>query len=205
MILKRLVFPLISGDGNTTPTGLVAGRSHFVLNELAKRHWCSFSGVFFWHPGHVHRTERWLWRCRPARRGGRGRNAGGRCTSGDVRIRRSNQRGFLSLLHGLKLQSGVLDFASGLGELLSRLRQFFGQVSRHFGDLLGDLFCHMIPKPSELHLNFRVDAVQFVVEVAVPHLGAAELNLFDIPYSRSTTSRWPPLEAACNAVRPPPY
>jgi hypothetical protein len=71
----------------------------------------------------------------------------------------------------LKLQSGILELAAGLGELLSRLRQFFGQLGCHFGHLLGDvlgnLFCHLIPKLSELHLNFSVDGVQFVVEVKV--------------------------------------
>jgi hypothetical protein len=63
----------------------------------------------------------------------------------------------------LKLQPSVLELAAGLGKLLSRLRQFFGQLGRHFGDLI----CHMIPKFSELKQKFRLDDVQFVVAVMV--------------------------------------
>ncbi len=65
----------VSGDGNTTPAGLVARRSHFILNELAKCHWCSLSDVFLWHPGRIHRAERRLRRRRPTCGGGRAGNA----------------------------------------------------------------------------------------------------------------------------------
>ena len=131
----------ISSDGHTPSARLVAGRSHFVLKELAKRQWCSLSDVFLRHSGHVHRTERRLQRRRPACRGGRGQNAGRRGTPGDVCIRWPSRSSSLSL-HSLKLQPSVLELATGLGKLLSRLRQFFGQLGRHFGNLL----CHIIPK-----------------------------------------------------------
>jgi hypothetical protein len=76
----------------------------------------------------------------------------------------------LSLFHGLKLQSGVLELTAGSGKLLSRLRQFFGQLGRHLGDLLCDDF-------SELHLNFCLDDVQFVVEVTIRGLLCASDSL----------------------------
>lgn len=127
------------------------------------------------HPGRIHRAERWLRRRHPTCGGCQARYAGRRCTSGDVRIRRPNNRGFLSLFHGLKLQSGVLKLAAGLGKLLSRLRQFFGQLGRHSGHLLchvipkyfGHFLCHMVPKLFELELKLGLDDVQFVVEVTV--------------------------------------
>jgi hypothetical protein len=66
----------------------------------------------------------------------------------------------------LKLRSGVLELAASLGELLSRLRQFFGQLGRHFGHS----FCYLIPKHFALKLKLRLDDVQFVVEVTVRRL-----------------------------------
>jgi hypothetical protein len=46
----------------------------------------------------------------------------------------------------------VLQLVASLRKRLSRLRQFFGQLGRHLGDLLCDDF-------SELHLNFCLDDV----------------------------------------------
>jgi hypothetical protein len=50
------------------------------------------------------------------------------------------------------------------------MRQFVGQLGRHLGDLL----CHDF---SELHLNFCLDAVQFVAEVTIRELLCASDSL----------------------------